>query len=381
MNNKTIISNYGGISLGDPKDTDDFKFFTYEQLPKFTDKHQSLLSKILTKKLFEKLKDKKTKTGFSFSNVIQSGIERPTLDLGVVAGDEESYSLFKDLFYKIIKQWHDFDPTSRKHISDVDIKKINLNEFNSLDLNKYIISTRISSIRNISGYPLPAGTTDQVRKDTEEVLKKIFQNFKRNFSGEYYSIDSLSNADLKNLQKKEYIFKDPHTNSLLLNSGAARNWPNSRGVFSNDDHTILCWCNRKDHCSIISLQDGHNIKKTFENFCALSDAFSNNITSISKTIMRSETLGYLSSSPNNLGTGIKASVKIKLPKLIRNRDILNKLCTKNYLEIKNAKWKGTISFGNVLDIANKRNLGITEVELLQNFVNGVIEIIQAEEKM
>ena len=168
---------------------------------------------------------------------------------------------------------------------------------------------------------------------------------------------------------------------MLLKSGASRNWPNSRGVFSNDDHTILCWCNRKDHCSIISLQDGYNIKKTFENFCALSDAFSNNITAISKTIMQSETLGYLSTSPNNLGTGIKASVKIKLPKLTKNRDILNKLCTKNYLEIKNAKWKGTISFGNVLDLANKRNLGITEVELLQNFVNGVIEIIQAEEKM
>jgi len=381
MTNKTLTSKYGGLSLEDPKDIKDFKFFTYEQLPNLTYKHQSLLSKILTNGLFEKLKHKKTATGFSFSNTIQAGIECPDLKLGVVAGDEESYSIFKDLFFKIIKKWHDFDPTSRKQVFDLDIKKVDLKEFNSLDLDKYIMSTRIRSIRNISGYPLPPGTDDHLRKDTEEILKKTFQKFKGNFSGKYYNINSLSNDEIQSLRKKEYIFKTPYPDGLLFNSGAARNWPNSRGIFFNDDQTIFCWCNKKNHCSIISLREGYDIKKTFEKFRALSDAFENNVTAIGKTIMKDEALGYLSSCPTNLGTGVKATIKIKLPKLVKNRTALNKICEENFLEINNAEWKNNISFGNSLDISNKITLGVTEIDLLQNFVNGMIKIIRAEEKM
>ena len=168
---------------------------------------------------------------------------------------------------------------------------------------------------------------------------------------------------------------------MLLNSGAARNWPNSRGIFCNKDNTIFCWCNRKDHCSIISLQDGYNIKSTFENFCALSDMFANNLTALKKNIMQNEILGYLSTSPKNLGTGIKIRVKIKLTKLIKNRIILNNICTKNSLKIINPEWQGSVAFGNVLDIANKQILGIPEVEMLQNFINSIVKIIRAEEKM
>ena len=51
---------YGGSYAGDAKDASDFKYLTFTEVPKFTDKHKSLMSKVLTPELFEKLKDVKS---------------------------------------------------------------------------------------------------------------------------------------------------------------------------------------------------------------------------------------------------------------------------------------------------------------------------------
>jgi len=37
-------------------------------------------------------------------------------------------------------------------------------------------------------------------------------------------------------------------------AGAARHWPDNRGIFHNDNKTALAWCNEEDHCRIISMQ-------------------------------------------------------------------------------------------------------------------------------
>ena len=50
---------YGGLYAGDPKDSSDFKYVAFNELPKFTDKHKSLMSKVLTQEVFDKLKDVK----------------------------------------------------------------------------------------------------------------------------------------------------------------------------------------------------------------------------------------------------------------------------------------------------------------------------------
>eukprot|EP01031_Cornospumella_fuschlensis_P004927 gene4927-6165_t len=87
---------YGGAYLGDVKDTPDFKYLTFSELPKFTPQHKSLMSKVLTPELFEKLKDVKSSKGYTLSNVIMTGVVTPHLGVGATAGDEECWDLFKD---------------------------------------------------------------------------------------------------------------------------------------------------------------------------------------------------------------------------------------------------------------------------------------------
>ena len=75
---------------------------------------------MVTAEVFNALKDKKTSKGYTISQAIQTGVVTPHLGVGITAGDEESWDLFKDAFYPVIKGWHGFDPATQTHTSDLD---------------------------------------------------------------------------------------------------------------------------------------------------------------------------------------------------------------------------------------------------------------------
>ena len=101
----------------------------YEAKPDFTDKHISLMSKHLTPELFTELKAAgATSKGYTISRAIQTGVMTPHLGVGITAGDEESWELFKSIYYPIIKGWHQFDPETQNHSSDLDASKLTMTD-------------------------------------------------------------------------------------------------------------------------------------------------------------------------------------------------------------------------------------------------------------
>ena len=49
-------------------------------------------------------------------------------------------------------------------------------------------------------------------------------------------------------------------------------WQKDRGIFHNESKTALCWVNEEDHCRIISMEDGGNVKAVFTRFAQISEA-------------------------------------------------------------------------------------------------------------
>jgi arginine kinase len=47
-------------------------------------------------------------------------------------------------------------------------------------------------------------------------------------------------------------------------SGFHKNWPEGRGVFHNQDKTLLVWVNEEDHLKIISMQNTPDIEAAFD---------------------------------------------------------------------------------------------------------------------
>lgn len=378
---KMLKSKYGGISLGDDKDTNNFKYFTYIDFPKFSSEHQSLMFHNLTKKIFEDLHHKITSSGFTFSNAIQSGVEVPSAKIGMVAGDSESYHLFKPLFYRVIKAWHNFDPYTKIHRSEISPEKLDLMEFNKLDLDKYILSSRVRATRNIFGFPLPPGINNEQRKDVENILRSVFKKFTGELKSKYHPLGDIEAQIAEKFRKRGMLFQELGNTPMLFNSGSGRHWPDNRGVFLNKDENLICWVNEEEHCRIVSLQKGANIKSVFENFATLSNSLNDQLEKQGHSLMRDSTLGYLSTCPSNLGTGLRASVKIKIPKLISKRSKLEQICAKYHLHTRSEEGDGAFSASDILDISNKKTLGHTETELVQQLINGIVKIILTEESL
>mmetsp|Transcript_3439 Transcript_3439/g.5361 ORF Transcript_3439/g.5361 Transcript_3439/m.5361 type:complete len:437 (+) Transcript_3439:48-1358(+) len=380
---------YGGAYLSDAKDTADFKYVTYDTVPTFGPEHKSLMSKVLTKEIFEKLKNVKSSKGYTLSNAIMTGVVTPHLGVGATAGDEECWELFKDLFYPIIKGWHGYDAAVSKHPMDLDPSKLVFSPEQKATFNKFVVSTRIRAARNISGFSLPSGASDEDRAGVENVLKQTFAGLSGELAGTYYELGGLTEEQTKFLLQRGFLFQIPSKRNLLTGAGAARSWPNNRGIFHNASHTALCWVNEEDHCRIISMEDGGDIQSVFARFCRLSHAIKGSAEANKTKLMWNETLGFLGTCPSNLGTGLRASVMVVLPefnklmtsKVAADRELLDQVCSAFDLQPRGSAGEHSAAEGGKFDISNKQRLGFSEVQLVQKMIDGVTNVIEFEQAL
>merc|ERR1719507_1183846 len=342
------------------------------KFPYFPSGTGSLLSKTLTRDVWEKCKDKKDKYGFTFQQCIFSGCKWVESGIGVYAGCHEGYYTFAPLFDKIIQDYHQHSPTD-KHISSMDHTKLQCPDFPA-DEDRMINSTRIRVARNLADYPLGTSVTAQQRREIESKVVSALNEFTGELKGKYYSLATMTEGEKKQLVADHFLFKGG--DKYLESAGLEREWPESRGIFHNDAKTFLVWVNEEDQLRIISMQQGSNIRQVFER---LSIAAAK-IESKAK-FANDEHLGYISNCPTNLGTGMRASVHIKLPKLSKKKDQFQAIADKYYVQIRGAHGEHTESDDGVYDISNLRRLGRAEVDLVQDMYNGVKAMIDAEKRL
>lgn len=383
---------YGGAYEGDPKDAADFKYVTWSEQPAFVEgKHKSAMYETFKNDptLFDKLKGLKSSKGYTLSNAIMTGVVTPHLGVGCTAGDEECWETFKDLYYPVIKAWHGYDASTSKHPVDLDASKLQFTEEQKATFNKYVKSTRIRAARNISGYSLPCGATVEDRKGVEDVLQQTFAGLEGEMAGTYYKLGELTEENTKFLLENGFLFQIPSERNLLTGGGAARSWPDNRGIFHNEGKTILSWVNEEDHCRIISMDMGGDIHSVFKRFCDLSTAISASAEKNGTKLMWNETLGFMGTCPSNLGTGLRASVMVVLEQFNKlmegenqeDKELLEQVCAAYDLQPRGSAGEHSAAVGGKFDVSNKQRLGFSEVQLVQKMIDGVGKVIELEEKL
>lgn len=158
--------------------------------------------------------------------------------------------------------------------------------------------------------------------------------------------------------------------------GLNREWPEGRGIFHNDAKTFLVWVNEEDQLRIISMQPGADLHAVFERLSRAATA----IEKIAK-FAHDAHLGYITSCPTNLGTALRASVHIKLPKLSKQMDKFQAIADKFYVQIRGIHGEHSESDDGTFDISNKRRLGRSERQLVQDMYDGVKAMIEAEKSL
>ncbi len=143
---------------------------------------------------------------------------------------------------------------------------------------------------------------------------KALQSFTGDLAGTYYPLNSMTEAQRKQLIEDHFLFKEG--DRFLEAVGLNRDWPNGRGIFHNKDKTFLVWVNEEDQLRIISMQNGADLKTVFDRLCRACA----HIEKVAK-FSHDNHLGYITSCPTNLGTALRASVHIFLPNLGKKMDI------------------------------------------------------------
>ena len=338
---------------------------SYPNLPPYC---KSMLCKYLTPETYEALRDKKTANGFTLEQVINSGVQNIDSGIGVYAGDKESYDLFGALFDPIIKEYHGFGKDD-KHQSN--LNPDDLDAPNPDPEGEFIVSTRIRVGRNMDNMPLGPAISKEQRETVESSVVAGLSTLEGELEGEYYALLGMSKEVQDELIKDHFLFKEG--DRFLDAVGLNRNWPEGRGIYHNKNKTFLVWVNEEDQLRIISMQQGGDIKEVFTRLV-------NAIKSIETKVpfSYSEHLGYITSCPTNLGTAMRASVHIALPNLAKDMQAFKAITDKFYLQIRGIHGEHSESEGSIYDISNRRRLGITEVQAVQDMYDGVVALIEAE---
>lgn len=79
-----------------------------------------------------------------------------------------------------------------------------------------------------------------------------------------------------------------------------------------------------------------------------------------------------------MGTTIRASVHIKLPKLAADRKKLEEIASRYNLQVRGTSGEHTESIGGIYDISNKRRMGLTEYQAVREMQDGILEMIKLE---
>ncbi|GAB6030226.1 hypothetical protein CHUAL_005903 [Chamberlinius hualienensis] len=342
------------------------------QILKNDTKSKSLLKKYLSKEVFDELKGRKTAMGATLLDVIQSGVANLDSGVGIYAPDAESYTLFGALFNPIIDDYHGGFKASDKHPpkdwGDVDA-------FGDLDPEgAYVISTRVRCGRSLQGYPFNPCLTEEQYKEMEKKVSSTLSSLSGELKGTYFPLTGMTKDVQQKLIDDHFLFKEG--DRFLQAANACRYWPTGRGIFHNDDKTFLVWVNEEDHLRIISMQMGGNLGAVYRRLV-------NAVNSIEKKIPFShdDRFGFLTFCPTNLGTTVRASVHIKLPKLAQDRSKLEEVAGKFNLQVRGTRGEHTESEGGVYDISNKRRLGLTENEAVKEMYEGVAELIKMEKEL
>ena len=120
------------------------------------------------------------------------------------------------------------------------------------------------------------------------------------FPGKYFPLTGMSEEDQDKLIDDHFLFDKP-VSPLLLSAGMARDWPDARGIWHNENKNFLVWVNEEDHIRVISMETGGNMKNVFERFCTGLQLFEQNIKANGNEFMWNEHLGFILTCPSNLG--------------------------------------------------------------------------------
>lgn len=227
-----------------------------------------------------------------------------------------------------------------------------------------ILSTRVRLARNIEDYPFPVRLDRDGKKQVCESVRNALSDYSETELS-FIDMEELSRNDAVSLAEKHLIspeFAYDSTGRALLQSA--------------DEEVNIMLC-EEDHIRIQVVLPGLSPKEAFLKAEKIDKAIEKKLN-----YAFNEKLGYLTQCPTNLGTGMRASVMLHLPALVRKGAMrsLSSTVAKLGLTLRGAYSEGVEAAGDIFQLSNQVTLGISEEAALQNLGSIAQQIISQEKQ-
>lgn len=229
-----------------------------------------------------------------------------------------------------------------------------------------VLSGRVRLARNFAGMPFTHRCNEEQLAMNETKAKQAAKKLSEIGIGEvnYIQLSALNEADAYSLVEKHVI-----SPNLLAE-------PKHRGILLNESAGCTIMVNEEDHLRIQYMTGGLKLKDTFAWASKIDDTIESQFD-----YAFSNQLGYLTACPTNVGTGMRVSIMIHVPGLVKTKKIRRIIqgITKMNCSVRGLYGEGTEMQGNVLQISNQVTLGVTEEDIVQGLQN-MGEILIKEER-
>lgn len=236
-------------------------------------------------------------------------------------------------------------------------------EMNNLENKDIVITSRIRLARNLKNYKFPIKMTmdesDKVISEVNSAVEKQNLNYKLTYM-----------KDLSDVEKSVLI-----ENHLI--SPALAEKKEAAALLLSPDQRVSIMLNEEDHIRIQTLENGMSLKECWNESNKIDDILEEHVD-----YAFDKELGFVTSCPTNIGTGMRASVMVHLPALsITNQiDKLIYGISQLGVAVRGVYGEGTKSMGHFYQISNQGTLGASEETLIDKISQIVMQIVEKEER-
>jgi protein-arginine kinase len=158
-------------------------------------------------------------------------------------------------------------------------------------------------------------------------------------------------------------------------------------VFHNPEKSFVNWVNEGDHLRIISMQQGGDVEAVFARLSAGAKAIEDGVRQVTgqkdgEIFMMHPKFGSVTCCPSNIGTGMRGSVHILVPKLIKKIgfDAIDKLARERNCQARGSSGEHSAVVDRI-DISNWRRIGFPEYELVNDMIACANFMAEEEDKI
>jgi protein arginine kinase len=229
--------------------------------------------------------------------------------------------------------------------------------------NPIVLTSRIRLARNLAGIPFPGWAKKAQRQEALDALRPVVEGVQCMKDGFSKTLESLTSV-------RKQVMVERH---LISREHAARG--EGSGVVIDRGQEVAVMMNEEDHLRIQTIRPGLDLLAAYEAI----DAFDNEVAEAVEYAFDPE-LGYLTTCPTNLGTGMRASAMLHLPALVLSDQIGQVLQAvgKIGLAVRGIFGEGTESLGNLFQISNQSTLGESEATILRRLERVIAQVAKHE---